>query len=375
MGIQDDNGKKHKVTIVKEYNRKKIILSVVELIFSLLYMMLIVLSGLSAAVADIALGITARPYFTFLIFIALVGAIELFLLFPIALYQGYFLEHRYGLSNQSLGRWFWEECKGALVGVVLFTPVLLLFYFFLRNFQQLWWLPVACALFIFGVLLARLGPVLIFPLFYTFEPINDEPLIRRLKELAGPISISGVFRFNLSKNTKKANAAFAGLGKTKRILIGDTLLDNFSSDEIVSVFSHEIGHYKNGHIWKGIVSGFFISFVGLFLTAVIYERSLVLFNLSRIDQLAALPILGLILTVYGIIVMPIQNGLSRHFERQADAAVFAKRSNVAPFISSMERLAEMNMSDKNPHPLIEFWCYSHPSVGKRIETAKRYISE
>ena len=370
----NDNGEKIDPKRVKKYNRLKIIFSIIEIVLGLALLIIIVTGGFSLRLQEIALGVSTKPYLALLIFTALLGAIEMIVMFPLEFYEGFILEHRFGLSNQTLLGWLWDEVKGLLVGIVLFTPLLLLFYFFLRNLQELWWLPVAGALFLFGVLLSRIAPTLIFPLFYKFVPLEDKDLIRRITKLAEPLGlrISGVFRFNLSKTTKKANAAFTGMGKTKRIILGDTLLENFSHDEIESVFAHELGHYKFGHIWKGILSGFLTTFVGLFLTAQLYSKSLVIFDFTSVHQLAALPLLGLFFTLYGLITMPVQNGISRHFERQADRYAIGTIGDAAPFITSMERLADMNLADKEPHPIIEFWFYSHPAVGKRIEAAKAY---
>jgi len=358
----------------KRYSRIRILLSLLETSLLFVFTLFIVLSGFSRAASGFVQSLTLNAYFSLLLFVALLGFLELVLLLPLSFYSGYFLEHRYGLSNQSLGRWAWEKMKSILVSMPIFVPMLLLFYFFLRELGMLWWLPVGAAVFLFSVVLARLAPTLIYPLFYKFKPLEEGPLKERILRLCSEVGmrVEGVFSFNMSKNTKKANAGFTGIGRSKRIVLGDTLLDRFTEEEIETVFAHELGHYKYGHIWKGIVAGLVSTFLGLFLTARLYEASLPWFGFTRIDQLAALPLLSLWLGVYGLVASPLKNGLSRSFEREADRFALVKTGNPGAFQSTMRKLADQNLSDVSPHPVVEFLFYSHPSVEKRVKFAESF---
>lgn len=358
----------------KRYNRIRILLSLLETSLLFVFTLFIVLSGVSGAVSEFVRSLTSNAYFSLLLFAALLGFLELVLLLPLSFYSGYFLEHRYELSNQSLGRWAWEKVKSILVSIPIFVPMLLLFYFFLRELGMLWWLPVGAAVFLFSVVLARLAPTLIYPLFYKFKPLDEGPLKERILRLCSEVGmrVEGVFSFNMSKNTKKANAGFTGIGRSKRIVLGDTLLDRFTEEEIETVFAHELGHYKYGHIWKGILVGLVSTFLGLFLTARLYEASLPWFGFTRIDQLAALPLLSLWLGIYGLVTSPLKNGLSRSFEREADRFALVKTGNPAAFQSTMRKLADQNLSDVSPHPVVEFLFYSHPSVEKRVKFAESF---
>lgn len=353
---------------IKRYNRIKILVSVASILLGVGFLAGVLLTGFSAVLERWVSGVTDQAYVGFLLFLLILGGMETVLSLPLSFYGGYVVEHRFGLSNQSLGRWCWEEVKGMLVGVALLTPLMLLFYFFLRRFPVTWWIPVGGLFFLFSVLLAKLGPVLLFPLFYRFVPVEDASLKHRLERLAEKVGldVSGMFSFNLSKNTKKANAAFAGLGKTRRVLLADTLLEHFSAEEIEAVAGHELGHYRYGHLWKGILVGLVLSFGGLFVASVLFRLTMEHFGGVWGDELAALPLLGLLLMGFGLVTAPVQNAISRHFERQADGFTVELCGGGASFVVALEKLETLNKADREPHPLVEFLFYGHPSLKKRI---------
>ena len=179
--------------------------------------------------------------------------------------------------------------------------------------------------------------------------------------------VENVYKFDMSKNTKKANAAFTGLGKSKRILLGDTLLENYSKDEIETVIAHEVGHYKKKHIIKNIIIGTASSFLTLFVIAVLYENTIGIFGFNSITEIAALPLLSLWGAVIALIQSPLSNILSRKFEYEADEYAVTVTGKAAPYISTLEKLTEQNLGDKDPHPFIEWFFYSHPSIKNRIK--------
>ncbi|MFQ6618081.1 MAG: M48 family metalloprotease [Fidelibacterota bacterium] len=215
--------------------------------------------------------------------------------------------------------------------------------------------------------------MVIFPIFYKFEPVKDSDLAHTLVKLCNRVglSIEGVYSFNLSKNTKKANAGFAGLGKSRRVILGDNLLENFQDGEISTVLAHELGHYSYGHLWKGIVTGAFFTFAGLWLTGKLYSAAVDYFGFPHIYTIAALPLLSIFLMLFGLVVSPLQNSISRRFERSADRFAVKLTGKKEEFVSALNRLAALNLADVSPHPIIEFIFYSHPSIEKRI----RYIEK
>ena len=358
---------------VKTYNRTKLTVSLLGTVLSFLLAFVVVVAGFSQTVASFAVSFSSNQYVGFLVFAAILGIMEIVVSFPLKFYSSYCLEHSYSLSNQSFVRWLWEQMKALLVGVPLVIPLLLIFFYSLKSFGDAWWLLVGVVMFFFTTILARLAPKFIFPLFYKFTPLERAELKERIKRLCSEAGfhVDGVFSFNMSKNTKKANAGFTGLGKTKRVIIGDTLLEKFSEDEIEAVLAHELGHYRHGHIWKGILLGTVTTFLGLFITGRLYQASLPLFGFERIDELAALPLLGLWLGFFGLVTSPIMNLVSRRHEYEADRYAVKQSEDPSAFVGALKKLAEMNLADTAPNKVVEFLFYSHPSIEKRIKSAER----
>lgn len=290
------------------------------------------------------------------------------LLSPLSFYSGFYLEHKFNLSNQTFAKWVWESFKAVLISSMIAVPILILFYYCILHYGTNWWLPFAVLLFLFSVILARVVPVFILPLFYKLIPIENESLKNRITQLANEagIKVENIFKFDMSKNTKKANAAFTGIGKSKRILLGDTLLDNFSEDEIETVIAHELGHYKKKHIIKNILYGTAASFATLYFASILYSNSIAWFNLKSIEQIAALPLLALWLMIIGLVQTPFGNILSRKYEYEADQYSIRATQKASVFITTLEKLNKQNLGDPEPHPFVEWYFYSHPSIAKRI---------
>jgi STE24 endopeptidase len=352
----------------KKYNNIKLVASVSKAVASFLLILIFVLSGLSRSLVTWLQSYSSNNYILFFLFIGICGIVSGFIFAPLNYYTGFYLEHKYKLSNQTLLSWMWEDAKGILVSLVIGIPVLFLFFYALNNYGSMWWLHMAVLLFILSVLLARIVPVLILPLFYKITLLEDQDLVGRINALAiaAGIKLQNVYKFNMSKNTKKANAAFTGIGKSKRILLGDTLLDNFSKDEIETVLAHELGHYKMKHIIKNIIIGTASSFLTLFLIAYFYDLSLSWFGFQSRTDISALPILSLWTMLIGIILTPIGNIISRKYEYEADNYAITSTNKPAEFITTLEKLNEQNLGDKDPHPFVEWFFYSHPSIKKRI---------
>ncbi|MEK6757474.1 MAG: M48 family metallopeptidase [Bacteroidota bacterium] len=359
--------------IAKRYARVKIALGIAGTFIFFALTILLVATNATRILEKLVRTLVENDYLALLLFAAGLGLVETVLTFPLKLYSGFYLEHKYRLSNQTFRAWVWEGTKGMLIGVLLGTPILLALYFCLRSMGDLWWLPVGAILFLFSIVLARLAPILIFPLFHKFKSLENGELRDGILDLCHKVgmSVQGVFVFDMSKNTKKANAAFTGIGKSKRIILGDTLVANFTNEEIETIFAHEVGHHKLKHIWMMLVMGTINTFLGLYLTAEAYRASLAWFGFSSIDQIAALPLLGLWLGVYSLITGPLSNMLSRSHERAADRFAIATSGNKAAFVNALRKLATINLADMAPHPMIEFLFHGHPSIEKRIKAVER----
>jgi len=247
-------------------------------------------------------------------------------------------------------------------------------YFLLRLVGAWWWAAVGGFFLLFGVVLSALFPVLILPIFYKLQPLENELLVKKLSDLARRVGakVLGVYRMGMSEKTKKANAAFAGLGATKRIILGDTLLNHFAEDEIEVVMAHEMAHYRHGDLWRMIAWSTVTTFVGLWIADMVVRQALPHFGFERVSDLAAFPLLALCLFGFSLVVMPLNNAFSRWRERLADTEALELTRNPDGFIRAMRKLAEQNLADLAPHPVIEFLLHDHPSLARRITLAEQW---
>ncbi|MCK9209439.1 MAG: M48 family metallopeptidase [Ignavibacteriaceae bacterium] len=359
----------------KKYSNTKLLLSISESILTFILLFIFVKTGLSYSLENFLVGYSQNEYFLFLLYVITTGLCFAILFSPFSFYGGFILEHKYKLSNQTFLQWIWEGTKGVLISLVIGLPILLFFFYMLRKFGENWWLPFAVFLFVVSVVLARIVPVFILPMFYKIIPIDNEELkarIARLAEIAN-IKVENVFTFNMSKTTKKANAAFTGLGKSKRVLLGDTLLENYSLDEVETVLAHEFGHYKKKHIIKNILLGTFFSFFTLFLIAKLYSFSLPYFHVEKLTQIYALPILALWGMLVSLLIQPLSNIISRKYEYEADAFAIETTGKHEAFLNTLDKLTEQNLGDKEPHPFVEWFFYSHPSINKRKSAILSFV--
>ena len=302
----------------------------------------------------------------------MVGTKLIFL--PLNWLGDYYLEHRYQLSNETLAGWGVDELKSLGLNLVLGVAVLDVIYFLLRRAGPDWWIWAGLLMLLLGVVLSTLFPVVILPLFYKLEPLENDALRQRLVRLAERVGarVVGVYRLALSAKTKKANAAFAGLGATKRILLGDTLLDNFTEDEIEVVLAHEMAHYKHGDLWKRIGWSAGTTWVGLGLADGMLRRGLQHYGFTTVSDLGAFPLLALGLFGFGLVVLPVNNAFSRWRERKADQTALDLTRNPVGFGSAMRKLAAQNLADLAPHPVIEFLLHDHPALNRRIALAEQW---
>lgn len=355
----------------RAYWRRRYLVMLAELLLLIGYLLVMAFGG-SAWLHGLAAARIANRYALIaaylLCFLALFGAVR----FPLGFYGAFWLEHRFGLSNQRFRAWLWREAKSAALSVALLTLFLELVYELLRRFPAGWWILAAGAWIALGVVLAKLGPVLIMPLFYKSKPLEAESVCRRIRALAEGtgLRVEGVYEFDLSRDTKKANAALAGLGRTRRVLLADTLLREFSEDEIAVISAHEIGHHVRRHIWKGLGVAAVGAAVGLWLVHVAGSAWAAGLGFRGLEQIAAFPVFALVLLGFVLVTMPLQNALSRMMERTSDGYAIQRTGRPGAFISAMEKLAKLNLADPDPHPLIEFMLYSHPPIRKRIAAAR-----
>lgn len=354
------------------YQRSKWALGVAQAVLSFAVMLGIVLTGASMRLEELARAVAANPYGSFLLFVFLVAGVHAVVAAPLVLWKDLLLERRYGLSTQSFGQWMVAQTKGTALWAVVGIPALLLFYHLFRRLPTNWWAPYAAAMILVSVVMVVVAPRVILPLFYRLEPIRDQGLRQRIAPLASAVSIEveTVMRFDLGKRSRKANAALLGMGRTRRIVLSDTLLEHFTPAEIESVVAHELGHYRHRHLAKMLAAGAVQMSVGLYLSAWCFDQALRAGHLPS-GSLAPLPLLGLLFALYQLVTAPAMHALSRHFELEADRFALRQESSAGAFRSALRRLAQMNLADPDPPRLVELLCYSHPSLARRLRLARQ----
>jgi len=359
----------------RQYNRIRRRLSIADTVIGLVLLTVLLAAGWSATLRDLAYEASRQHYsLALFVYLGMLLALGKLLGMPLDFYS-FRLEHRFRLSNQKFGSWVWDEVKGWLVGLVLAGVLAELVYWVIRNWPEHWWL-IAWAVFLgLLVLFAQIAPVVLFPIFYKFQPLDNEALKRRLVALGerAGTQVRGVYEWKLSEKSKKANAALTGLGNTRRIILADTLLQNYSEDEIEAVLAHELGHHVHRHIPKSILLEAAITFVGFWsanevLRYLVERRGM----FQGMADFANLPLLALVSTLMSFLLMPALNAYSRQKEREADRYAFQSIPEVQPFISSMNKLADQNLAERSPSKWVEWFFHSHPAIAKRIAAAEQY---
>jgi STE24 endopeptidase len=358
----------------RRYNRVRRWLGVADFVVGAAFLVVLLVTGWSGSLRDFALRRGFQNY-TLAVFLYLFLLLFIGKLLSLSLdYYGFRLERKFQLSTQKVRSWFWDEAKGFLVGLVMASIVVELLYFMIRQSPQHWWI-ITWALFMgLFILLAQLAPVVLFPLFYKFEPLENEDLRRRLVmlgERAGT-RVRGVYRWKLSEKSKKANAALTGLGATRRIILADTLLDNYAPEEIEAVLAHELGHHVHKHILKSIFVQAGITLAGFWLANFVLHYAVDHHMFEELSDFANLPLLAITATVLSLLLMPALNAYSRYNERQADRYAFESIADVEPFISSMNKLAQQNLAERTPAKWIEVLFHSHPAIASRIAAAQAW---
>jgi len=305
---------------------------------------------------------------------AIVFGLHVLASLPVSFVSGWLVEARFDLTNQTALRWLRKYVERMALGSLFGLAIFVLLFWIIWLTGSYWWLVAAVAFFFLNVLIGQLVPVLILPMQFKIEKLDRADLTERMARLTEGtgLSIEGIYRMGLSQETKKANAMLAGLGRTRRVLIGDTLLSGFSPDEIEVIFAHEVGHHVHRHISKLIAIGAAFSLVSFFC----YDRIAVAWvGVDSFDQapipVAALPLLLFLTKAFTLLIEPLQNTIMRHFERQCDAYALERTHMQGAYLSAFRKLAVLNKDDPDPHPLEVFLFHSHPPISQRLAMAEQ----
>jgi STE24 endopeptidase len=361
------------------YNRLKRRASLASLAWGVAFLGGLVASGLTLSLRTSAETLTARvgvpgsPTFTALVYVVLLSLLNEAGNLPIAFYSGFVIERRYGLSNERFGGWVLDQAKALAIGLVLGCGAVTIVYGLIRVSPEWWWLAAGSAFALVIVALANLAPILLLPLFYRVKPLDRESLRARLLVLADRAGarVLGAYEWGLGDKTKKANAALAGLGATRRILVSDTMLAEYSDEEIEVVLAHEIAHHVHGDIWKSIAFESALILAGFYLAARVLGQLAGPIGLRSVSDVAGLPLLLLAAGAVSLVMVPVAHAMSRAYERSADRFALDLTRNPAAFISAMRRLGAQNLAEEHPSRLVQWLFYSHPPLRERIDDAAR----
>ena len=336
-------------------------------------LLLLLFTPASRRMREMAERITKKPFLVAMITIVLFTFALAILDFPLAYYSGFHVPHQFDLTDQTFGSWMIDMLKGLAVNLVILVPLGALALLAMRRAKR-WWLALWLGSIPVILTAVVLQPIVLDPLFNKFEPLKDQVLRQKLLDLASRAGIEGgrVYEVNKSKQTKTMNAYVNGIGPTARIVMWDTLLAKLDHDEVLAVMGHEMGHYVLKHIWKGLAFSLAVSLFVFFAGQKIVDRGIPRFGFSSAGDPAALPWVLLVFGAIGFLLTPVAAAYSRYGEHQADQFSLELTHLNEPMATAFRKFAEDSKRDPSPHPLIEYWCYTHPPIAKRIPFALSY---
>ena len=361
------------------YHRLKRQSAVISLALTAMVLAGLLLSGASRVLADAA-GAWAHASpgrfapAAVALYVVFLAAVQEATAFPLTYYRGFFLEHRYGLSSETTGRWLRDHAKAAAIGLLLAVAGAEVVYLLLTVLPSWWWLASAAvfAAAMFGI--AKLLPLALLPIFYKFTPLDRESLRARLVSLSerAGVPVLGIYEWGLGEKTRRANAALVGTGGTRRIIVSDTLLAEYSDDEIEVILAHELAHHVHRDILSSLVAESALLVTAFAAAAVALAAGWTRLGLRAPSDVAGLPLLLLAAGAVSVAATPAVNALSRWCERRADRYALTLTGRPAAFISAMKRLASQNLAEERPSRAVLWLFHTHPPIEQRIEAARRF---
>ncbi|MBZ0167691.1 MAG: M48 family metallopeptidase [Candidatus Omnitrophica bacterium] len=344
------------------------------ILLDLVLLLILLYGGLTFTLRDVAEGAAPGPYLANAVYVLMFGGLFILAHFPLQVFIGYHWEHKFGFSNQNFGQWSRDELKKILLNAVLTLVLVEVMYALLRHFPLTWWIFTGGFWFLLSFVLAKLTPTVIVPLFYKYKAIKNEPLKQRIKALFRDcrVGLHEVYAIDYSRKTSKANAFICGLGASRRVILSDTLLDEFAEREIETVVAHELGHYCHRDILKMLAINSVLIFSGLYIIDRILTHAVGYFGFRGTGDIAALPLLVLIFSAYALVLTPLTNWLSCRMEVAADRFSLEHTGDPGAFIAMMDKLGRRNLAEVRPNKWIEWFFYDHPPLEKRIAFAKTF---
>ena len=359
-----------KLAQTARYEQAKTGVGLIEAIVSEATLLAILLSGLLPFLVRLSgrIGLSTVPAGLFFFFIP--GILQFLVDLPFDYYNTFVVEEKFGFNKSTLWLWILDHVKGGLVGACLFAAVFSLLLLFIEWSPHLWWLWGFLLLSTFQLVIAILYPVLLAPLFNKFEPVRNDELAAKIKaelERSG-IRVKKILQMNAGIRSRHTNAYFTGIGKTKQIVLFDTLLESHSQEEILAVLAHEAGHFRKKHLVKQLVlfTGFSLS--AFYATGLFIKWPLVFstFGFSSMPPYVGLFLAWVFWSKAGFFLQPLYMAISRRFEREADMFAADMLGSGEAMARALKRIAADNLSNLNPHPLYVRFHYSHPPVVQRV---------
>ncbi|MGQ9702225.1 MAG: M48 family metallopeptidase [bacterium] len=364
-----------KQQIARRYHNEHLVLSLISTGVLIIIIIAIIKLQISQKVFESITGLTSSRFLQVFFYFTFFYLFYSIIILPFSYIGGFKIEHKYNFSTQTLKAWFCDVIKSFFVGWVLGVLIIEVLYAITFYAPDMWWLYFSLIMIAFSVVLSNLAPILILPLFYKTMPIPDGDLKNRIKEICEKvdINIEGVYTINLSSRSNKANAAVVGLGNTKKILLGDTLLTKYDENEILVTLAHEITHYQEHHIWYLILWQSIITLIMFYLFYRLQDYLYHWAGFSNVSDIAAFPVFVLVFSILIFVFKPLGAAISRYYEKKADYGALILTKNPEYFISLMAKFCNEELVLAYPNPLIEFYHYSHPSPGKRIAFAEEFM--
>lgn len=365
---------KEKQEVARRYRGDNRKVGVASFVISAGFLFVLIYLDISRTFVEFAGQYVESRLLLILIYFSALYAVYSLLTMPLAYLGGYTVEHKYGFSTQIRSAWFADWAKSFLISYLLGLVVFGMIYLVIPAAPMLWWLWLALIMIGISVILANIFPVVILPLFYKTNRLEDDELNKDIFELCdrARLKVRGVFSINLSSKTTKANAAVAGLGNTKRILVSDTLLSKYEKGETLSALAHEIAHYREHHMWLLIVWQSLITILMFYVFYRVQPFVYTFFGFNQASEIAAFPVFAVVFAVLSYLFRPVGAALSRYYERKADKGALSLTLDPDAFIHLIAKLCNEQLSIAYPNPIVEWYKYSHPSPGKRIAFAEKW---
>jgi STE24 endopeptidase len=359
----------------RRYARLRRRLFFLDLALSAGVLALLLITGAAVGLRELVQGLVPAYLGQVALFVIVLALGYAVLILPLSYVRGFMLPHRYGLSVQSHSGWLGDFVTGVAIDLVQSVALGVAVYALLRYAPDRWWLWAGVVVIGFVVVMTLLAPVLIVPVFFKLVPLSDEDLRWRLLALAARAGtrVRGVFVIDMSRRTRTANAALMGIGRTRRIVLGDTLWQRFTPDEIEAVLAHELGHHVHHDLWRGIALDAGLTFAGLWLLDRLIRVLAGPLGLSGIEDVAGLPLLLLVAGALFTALLPVTNGFSRRREAAADRFAVRATHNPDAWRSALRKLADQNLDEVDPPRWVEWLLYSHPSTRRRLEATHQVL--